>query len=287
MRRLDTGKEFYVSTVAMVIRDLGGRPAYLAAITRDISERQQMLKETERALTREREVSELRANFVSVVSHEFRTPLEVILTSSDILARYLDRLSPEKRDHYFQTIRASVKRMGGMMEDVLLLGRVEAGKLAFSQEPIDLAILCRRIVDEMQSATSQRCPIELTLLGSFHGARGDESLLHHVFVNLLSNAVKYSPAGAPVTVRVERSGANAIFNIIDQGRGIPAADCARLFQSFQRGSNVSDTPGTGLGLLIAKRCVEIHGGSMTLASKEGVGTRLVVTLPLFPSEGQL
>jgi len=247
------------------------RTAELARINRRLEE----------ALRAEKELSELRANFVSLVSHEFRTPLEIILTSSDILDRYLDRLSAEKREHHLRTIHDSVKRMSGMMEDVLLLGKVEAGKLQFKSEPIDLPKLCHRITDEMLSINTDRCPIDLQLGDDLEGARGDESLLRHVFANLLSNAVKYSPAGATVIFSLCRDGVNAALTITDWGRGIPKADQARLFQSFQRGSNVSDTPGTGLGLLIVKKCVDIHHGTITFESEEGRGTTFTVMLPLF------
>lgn len=240
--------------------------------------------EIERALAAERELSTLRANFVSLVSHEFRTPLEIILTSSDILERYHERLPAEKRLGYLHTIHETVKRMGGMMEDVLLLGRVEAGRLEFKPAPLDLAKLCHRIVDETHSAVNGGGKIALRLNGAATGATGDESLVLHLLANLLSNAVKYSPDGSPVEFTVTRAGDDAIFTIADQGRGIPAADRARLFESFQRGSNVGDTPGTGLGLLIAKKAAEVHGGSITFESAEGAGTTFTVTLPLYQTQ---
>ncbi|HTI73090.1 MAG TPA: ATP-binding protein [Candidatus Limnocylindria bacterium] len=280
LRRTDEG-EVHVSIVEMIIRNAEGQPAYIAAIMRDEGERKQMLRDTERALFREREVSELRANFVSLISHEFRTPLEVILTGADILDRYFERLTPEKRLGYLRTIQESVKRMSGMMEDVLLLGRVEAGKLGFKPQPLDLPLFCRRVVDEMVSATSARCPIELLLEPDLPQACGDASLLRHVFVNLLSNAVKYSPEGAVVQLRVVQSGEDCLVTVIDRGRGIPDSDRARLFQSFQRGSNVTDTPGTGLGLLIVRKAVEIHGGRLSFQSEEGAGTQFHIVLPLF------
>ena len=275
------GAQVQVSTVGMILRDSIGQPSYIAGIMRDISERQKMLRDTERALAREREVSELRANFVSLVSHEFRTPLEVILTSSDILDRYLDRLSPEKRTGYLRMIHDSVKRMGGMMEDVLLLGRVEAGRLGFKPGTVHLANLIGSVVDEMLSATAGSCPIKTEISDSLDGTCADESLLRHLLVNLLSNAIKYSPPGSPVVVRVTRVDRDIVIAIIDHGRGIPVADRTRLFQSFQRGSNVRDTPGTGLGLLIVKKCVEIHQGRLEFDSQEGCGTTFTVTLPLF------
>ena len=171
--------------------------------------------------------------------------------------------------------------MGGMLEDVLLLGRVEESKQQFHPNPIDLPLVGQLVIDELLSATARRCPIHLELPGTLEGARGDESLLRHILANLLSNAVKYSPAGVPVTLRMEREARNVILRIVDLGRGIPAADRARLFQSFHRGSNAGDTPGTGLGLLIVKKCVEIHGGRVEVESQEGSGTTVTVVLPVF------
>ncbi len=250
-------------------------------VTKRTDELAQANERLAESLKVEKEMGELRASFVALVSHEFRTPLEVILTSSDILDRYLDRLSPEKRKHYLESIHASVKRMRGMMEDVLLLGRVETGKLDFKPENIDLQALGRRVTDEILSATARRCPVVMRMEGSLDGARGDESLLHHVLANLLSNAVKYSPAGTPVTLQLVRRNSLAVFIVTDRGRGIPAVDRLRLFKSFQRGSNVGDTPGTGLGLLIVRQCVEIHGGTISLESEEGFGAVFTVAMPLF------
>ena len=235
------------------------------------------------SLQMEKELGQMRANFVSLVSHEFRTPLEVILTSSDILDRYLDRLTPEKRAGYLRTIHDSVKRMSAMMEDVLLLGRIESGKMAFNPRPIHLRHFAERVLDELQSAAGGFGRIGLQIDGEVADANADEALLRHMLVNLLSNALKYSPADSPVSLRLARDGEFALFTVADRGRGIPAADQARLFQSFQRGSNVSDTPGTGLGLLLVKKCVDIHGGCIEFTSAEGLGTTFVIRLPILSS----
>jgi signal transduction histidine kinase len=181
-------------------------------------------------------------------------------------------------------VKKSVRRMAGMMEDVLLLGRFDGGGTEFRPKPIDLPAFCQRVRDEMASATSQRCPIGLDLEGdttAFADAHGDESVVRHILTNLLSNAVKYSAAGQPTELTVRRDGRNAVFRIRDQGRGIPAEDQQRLFQAFHRGSNVRQTPGTGLGLLIVQRCVDLHGGSIQFESAEGRGTTFTVRLPLF------
>jgi len=235
-----------------------------------------------RLLARERELHELKSDFVSLVSHEFRTPLEVIMSSVDNLDRYHDRLPPEKRAHLLQTINKSVRRMSGMMEEVLVLGRLEAGSAEFKPVPLDLTALARRVADEMESATSNRCPVELRLALPEGGeARADEGVVRHILTNLLSNAVKYSPAGRPVTLAMRRAGREAVITIADRGCGIPEADRQRLFQAFHRGSNVRQIPGTGLGLLIVRRCVELHGGRIDFASTEGEGTTFTVWLPVF------
>src|SRR6185295_9598328 len=148
-------------------------------------------------------------------------------------------------------------------------------------EPFELRSFCQRLCDEIQSATDKRCPIQLEVNGAMEHAVGDESLLRHIFTNLLSNAVKYSPAGEPVNFTLRRDDANATCTITDRGCGIPAADQKRLFQAFHRGSNVQQIPGTGLGLLIVQRCIELHSGEIEFESSENLGTTFTVTLPLF------
>lgn len=241
-------------------------------------------EEALRLLARERELRELKSDFVSLVSHEFRTPLEVIMSSADNLQRYHDRLPPEKRAELLGTINKSVRRMSGMMEEALVLGRLETQGMAFKRASFDFRVFCRRVCDEIESATNRRCPIQLELNDAPERANGDESIVRHILTNLLSNAVKYSPAAQPVQFAVRRESDDAIFQITDHGCGIPVADQKRLFEAFHRGSNVRQIPGTGLGLLIVKRCVELHGGTIAFESEEGRGTTFTVRLPLFASD---
>jgi signal transduction histidine kinase len=229
------------------------------------------LRETQlrQALAQEQELSNLKTNFISMVSHEFRTPLNVIVTSSDILSRYFDRLPPEERAEHLGSIHKSIQRMAGMMDDVLLLGRFDAGQQNLQPAELHLTAWCRRF------------PIELTL-GNFEPiVRADENILRHILANLVSNAVKYSPAGAPVDLRVEQQGRDAVFTVTDHGIGIPMADRQRLFESFQRGGNVGQISGTGLGLVVVKRGVDLHGGTVAFTSEEGTGTTFTVHLPIF------
>lgn len=245
------------------------------------SELEKAQEELRRALAAEREVGELKSRFVSLVSHEFRTPLGITMSAVELLRGYMDRLSQAKRTELLDDIHEATLRMSGMMEQVLLLGRVEAGKLSFQSLPLDLDELGGKLADEMRSATSGKCLIEFTAENDISGARGDEGLMRHVFSNLLSNAVKYSSSGRPVEFRVRRDDGGAIFKVRDHGIGIPLVDQVRLFEAFHRAKNVGETPGTGLGLLIVKRCVELHHGTISFESREGEGTTFTVRLPLF------
>jgi len=136
-------------------------------------------------------------------------------------------------------------------------------------------------VEETLSATNRRCPIELMVAPSLNrGIQGDESLLRHILSNLLSNAVKYSAEGHPVRFEVNRDAGHLIFVVRDEGIGIPEADRSHLFEAFHRASNVGQTQGTGLGLLIVKRCVELLDGSISFESREGLGTTFTVRVPV-------
>jgi signal transduction histidine kinase len=170
--------------------------------------------------------------------------------------------------------------MGGLMEEVLLLGSLGARNMEFKPAPLELRTFARRLVDEILSATNRRCPIELLLAETPVEIRADERLLQHIFTNLLMNAVKYSDAGRVVRFEIGCFGADLVCVIRDQGIGIPEADREWLFNAFHRGQNVADRPGTGLGLVIVKRCVDLHGGEIKLESKLGEGTAVTVRLPV-------
>jgi len=167
------------------------------------------------------------------------------------------------------------------MEEVLLLAKVEAGKVELKPAPIDVPTFCRRLTEEIQVSTGRACPISFSGPSKVGEAFGDESLLRHIFINLLSNAVKYSAPGQEVRFSLEREETTAVFQVCDQGIGIPEGDVEQLFQTFHRGSNVGERPGSGLGLVIVKRCVELHGGEISLESRSGEGTIVTVRLPLF------
>jgi signal transduction histidine kinase len=247
----------------------------------DISQRKEAEAELHRMLAREKELSQLKSNFVSMVSHEFRTPLGIIQSSAELLRDFYRKMPPAERNEQLESITRNTCRMAEMMEEILILSRLEAGKLEFQPVVLDLNGFCRRMMDEVLSATNRRCCIELSPASVPLEARVDERLLGHIFTNLLSNAVKYSEPGATVSFAVERDGAEAVCLFRDQGIGIALEDQQHLFKAFHRGANVGTRPGTGLGLLMVKRCVELHRGRVELVSKLGEGTTVTVRLPVF------
>ncbi|MCX6856909.1 MAG: HAMP domain-containing sensor histidine kinase [Verrucomicrobia bacterium] len=225
------------------------------------------------ALDAERELGRMKNHFVSSVSHEFRTPLSVILSGAELLEAHAGQLSESRRQELLTQIKSSTGRMNEMVEQVLLLGRIESGAMKANPQPVDVAALCREIVEEVQIATQRRCEI-VTKLDT--GMRSlDVTLMRSVLANLLTNAVKYSRPGGRVIFEANESS----FRVNDEGIGIPPADLARLGEPFHRASNVGDISGTGLGLAVVKRCVALCGGTFTIHSEEGHGTQVVVTLP--------
>jgi len=260
----------------------------VAERTEELARTNSQLREVElllrNALAAEKELNALKTNFVSMVSHEFRTPLGVIMVSAEVLQRYFDRLKPEQRAEHLDAVIGSVRRMSGMMEDVLLLGRVDAGAINFSPTEVNLRVLCARVVDEIRSATNASCTVQVEFAPDMPAvASGDTKLLHHILTNLLSNAIKYSRQ-KPVTLYLRRADRDAIIDVIDRGIGIPFADRERLFETFHRGANVGQVGGTGLGLVIVKRCCEVHGGSISFVTEEDRGTTFTVRLPMFEND---
>ena len=170
--------------------------------------------------------------------------------------------------------------MAGLMEEVLLIGSLDAGKMEFKAASLELRAFVRRLVDEVLSATGRRCPIKLLLHEIPAPIQADERLLRHIFTNLLTNAVKYSDAGQMVLFEIGCDEGEIVCVVRDQGIGIPEADQEWLFSAFYRGHNVSDRPGTGLGLVIVKRCVDLHRGEIKVESKLAEGTVVTVRLPI-------
>jgi two-component system sensor histidine kinase/response regulator len=236
------------------------------------------------AMAQQIELNALKSTFVSMTSHEFRTPLATILAAYELLHGYNERMSPAARAETLQTIASAVRRMVTMLDQVLTLGKADAKLLDFNPQPLNLAVFCLELRDEAlaglalhPSGHSDLLTMHLELAQDT--VLADEKLLRHILGNLLSNALKYSPGGQGVIFHIRCSTEAVVFDVQDQGIGIPADELPHLFGNFHRASNVGDIPGTGLGLSIVKRAVESHGGSIGVQSKLGSGTLFTVRIP--------
>jgi PAS domain S-box-containing protein len=247
----------------------------------DITGRKKSESEIREALEQQKALNELRSRFVAMTSHEFRTPLAAILSAEELLRHYGDRLPPAERIEVLDSIAAGVQRMSRMMDRVLLLGKADAGMLEFEPRQLELAPLCRQLVEEARAQQPEQAN-EVALQVGDGAGRGvyDEKLLRHIFSNLLSNALKYSPGGGAVRFDVRREGASTVFEVADSGIGIPPDEVTHLFETFHRASNVGAIQGTGLGLAIVKNAVEKHGGAIEVTSALGEGTSFTVRLPV-------
>ncbi len=166
-----------------------------------------------------------------------------------------------------------------LLDEVLEIGRLETDQPEFHPELLDIDTFCQGLVEEIQIASAQTHELKFTRTGSCRTMFGDKKLLGHIVTNLLTNAVKYSPSGKAVHVHLTCFAESAVLQVRDEGIGIPEADQKHLFEPFHRAGNVGAIKGTGLGLAITKRAVELHGGSIRVESKVGVGTTFTVTIP--------
>ena len=264
------------------------------AIVRDITDRKQAEADIRKTLEQQKHLNELKSRFVTMASHEFRTPLTSILSSAELLEHYSHKWSPEKQNKYLYRIQSSVKHMTELLNDVLLLGKADAGKLQLNPTKINLFEFCQDLVEEM-ATTTQTHQIIFNLQECSEAEDScdrndnpsdnrafvcmDEKMLRHIINNLLSNAIKYSPNSDRVIFDLTCQPQQAILQVRDFGIGIPANEQDRLFDSFHRADNVGSIPGTGLGLPIVKRSVDLHGGTITFDSEINVGTTFTVTLP--------
>jgi signal transduction histidine kinase len=199
-----------------------------------------------------------------------------------LLEHYSYKWSQEKKIVHFNRIHSNVQHLVDLLNDVLIIGQAEAGKLDFNPEPLDVVQFCCSLVEELQLSVSSEHIITFSCqLPDLEGCL-DEKLLRHTLSNLLSNAIKYSPTGSTVNFELVCQNGQAIFQIQDSGIGIPTEDQKHLFESFHRAKNVGSIPGTGLGLAIVKRSVDLQEGKITLNSEVGVGTTFTVTIPLNP-----
>jgi PAS domain S-box-containing protein len=253
-------------------------------LEKEIATRKQVEASIRAALEKEKELGLLKSRFVTMTSHEFRTPLTTILSSSELLERYSHKWSEDKKLSHLKRIQVGVKQMTDLLNDVLLIGKAEAGKLEFNPTSLDLVQFCRDLVEEMElTSISHKITFRTQAFctnSQCVTACMDEKLLRHILSNLLSNAIKYSPQDSTINFSFVCQQGCAVFQIEDQGIGVPIADQDKLFDSFHRASNVGTISGTGLGLAIVKKSVDLHGGKIKVSSEVGIGTTFTVSLPL-------
>lgn len=232
------------------------------------------------AVKKEREITELKAHFVTMVSHELRTPLTVMKVSADLLDRFEKTATEAQKQDYFRRMRSAIAQMQSLMDEILLLQRVESGTVELSLVAANPEEFCRNLVSELQMGIAQNRTVQLMIEGSCAAVLLDVDLLRAILTNLLSNALKYSSTDSLVNLKLTCQETQLMFEIRDRGIGIPPADQLQLFSTFHRAGNVSNIPGTGLGLAIVKRCVDIYKGTVSFESTEGIGTTFRVTIPV-------
>ncbi|MEO9870608.1 sensor histidine kinase [Ekhidna sp.] len=252
--------------------------SYSKGLEKEVEER---TKELQELLNKERGLSEMKSKFVSLASHEFRTPLSTILSSASLISKYPDTESDDKRLKHVNRIKSSVDHLNGILEDFLSLDRLNEGRVACQPEPFEM----EDVFEEVESSLSPILKPGQTLESSHSGIAQtmttDKKLVRNVLVNLVSNAIKYSPENKPIYLRCEFiSKEMVVCEIEDKGIGIPEEDQIHLFERFFRANNTRNFQGTGLGLSIVKRYIELLGGEISFKSSQSNGTTFKVTIPV-------
>lgn len=235
-------------------------------------------KEVQIALEKEKSLSELKSRFVSTASHEFRTPLATILSSVSLLSKYNSFEDADKRIKHINRIKSAVNNLREILNDFLSLSKLEEGKTDIHKHNFSLPDLFKEVTDEMQAILKK----DQKILYNHKGKEEcflDKNLLKNVLINLLSNAIKYTPEGKKISIRSECMPTETSIRIEDQGMGIPENDQSHLFKQFFRAQNAIGIQGTGLGLNIVKKYIELMNGSISFTSKFGKGTIFTVKLP--------
>lgn len=258
----------------------GDHSASAVCSLRDISAHKQMERDLRQALEREREINILRTRFIARASHEFRTPLAMIQTASDLLQKYQGRMSDEQLLEKFERMRAAIATITSMLDDLLTLSRAEAvNGQEFQPSTFPLRSMIESLVTEVQHGIGHDHTLICELPPDHVTITADKRLLRQILVNLMSNAVKYSSKGSIIRLEVLSQENGFAFRVHDEGVGIPVEDHVHVFEPFHRANNVEHIEGTGLGLTIVKQSVDLHGGQVSLESSVGVGTTFSVLIP--------
>lgn len=259
-----------------------GRFLGTLGIGRDISEKKKNEENLKNALLKEKQLNELKQHFISMVSHEFKTPLFIISGTAELLEKEYESAGNDKSRKGFKTIKENITRISNILNDITLLCD-EKNDNIFKPSLLNVIDLCTEIIKDVSSEFSNGCAIELSYCDKISSRLKfslDAGVMRHILINLLNNAVKYSAgSGKPVELRVESVENGLSFTVSDHGIGIPEDDLKKLFQHFMRASNVGTIPGTGIGMVIVKKFVDIHGGKIFIESALNKGTKVTVIIP--------
>jgi PAS domain S-box-containing protein len=259
--------------------ELEGKVEERTLILREaLQELEKSQQELHEALEKERELNEIKSRFVSMASHEFRTPLSTVLSSAALLSRYTQEDQQSFRDRHIRKIKGSVKQLNDLLEDFLSLGKLEEGKIRAEAVPFEIKEFVEEVVEEMRSLAKEGQSIRYDLNGGNHFV-SDKRLLKNILINLLGNAVKFSPEGATIDLSVTQTADSLSIAVRDKGIGISPEDQQHLFSSFFRGGNALNIEGTGLGLHIVRRYLDLLGGDIRVESILDKGTTFIVTVP--------
>lgn len=261
---------------------------YTIAVIIDVTERTQMeehLREAELIqikLKQEQEMLEIKSRFVAMLSHEFRNPLAVIQSSSDLLDKYFDRLSSDKRKQHTQQIKSQIKKLLNLLDDVLKVSKSGSMEVVLNPTLTHLPSFCKDICQHLDLIDDEHFTFHIDEFED--RLLLDQNILTHILENLLTNARKYTPQGGEIRLDVTQEAQEIVFKVSDTGIGIPENDLEYLFTPFHRGSNVTNIAGTGLGLTIIDNYVKLHGGIIDVSSNINQGSIFNVRLPIRNSE---
>lgn len=245
----------------------------------EVLERKRAEEEARRSLEKERELNELKSKFVSIASHEFRTPLSAVLSSASLIQQYKDKKDYDRQDKHIARIKSSVNHLTQILNDFLSLGKLEEGKVDVKLETFDLESFLHEIKEEVYSFLKDGQTLEIGCSPDVKQVESDMRILRNILFNLISNASKYSDPGKQITIGCEKNEGGVTFHIQDEGIGIPQEDQKHLFDRFFRASNAGQEQGTGLGLNIVKRYVDLLEGQISFTSVYEKGTTFHITIP--------
>ncbi|MES1223298.1 MAG: PAS domain-containing sensor histidine kinase [Bacteroidota bacterium] len=239
---------------------------------------EQSQSELSDALDKEKQLNEIKGRFVSMASHEFRTPLSTVLSSASLLTKYVANGDPEKQYRHIDKIKNSVKHLNDILEDFLSLGKLDEGRIEPHISNFDLQECIHDTIEEVNALLKKDQHIEHIHSGSLT-ITSDKKLLRNVIINLCSNAIKFSGEGSKIFISSDNSGNNTVISVKDNGIGIGEEDQKHLFTTFFRGVNATNIEGTGLGLHIVKRYLDLLGGTVELSSQLHKGTTITISIP--------